>query len=60
MSKDKFTISTLFEVELFTTEKGKHHYLEKEDKIEKEHNESSHEIYYSLWLIYFHTSIVIL
>jgi hypothetical protein len=45
MSKDKFTISALLEVEFFATEKRKHHYLEKVYKVEEEHDEGSDEIY---------------
>jgi hypothetical protein len=60
MSKDKFSISTLFNVEFPATEKRKHHYLEKVNKVEEEHNEGSNQIYYSLRLSYFHFANVII
>lgn len=41
MSKNKFSISTLFKVELPATEKREHHYLEEVNKEEKEHNDCS-------------------
>lgn len=60
MCKDKFSISTLFEVELFATEKRKHHYLEKVYKVKEEHDERSYEIYYPIWLVYRYICVSIL